>query len=181
MHAKVKPKRSHNRKRPAPARRRAQPRAREVWRTPAFLAAIDASADLIYITDPETVSFLYVNETACRMHGCTREDYLKLSPTQTLGLTREELQRSYREIIANGGEATTHEFLGVSMDGSRRGWFEAHRRAVRLGDRWAIVTVSRDISRRRHAERSALRLGRMYAVLSATNEVIMRATSPEEL
>src|SRR3990172_6995448 len=115
------------------------------------------------------------------MHGCTRKDYLKLSPTRTLGLTREELQRSYREIIANGGEATTHEFLGVSMDGSRHGWFEAHRRAVRLGERWAIVTVSRDISRRHRAEKTLQRVGRMYAALSATNEVIMRAQSPPEL
>lgn len=181
MHAKVKPKTLRKRTRPSPSRGAAMARRRAVWETPAFLAAIDASPDLIFITDPETVRFLYVNETACRMHGYTRAEYLKMSPMAVLGVEREELTRVYREIIATGDENNTIEFFGVSKDGSRHGWFEAHRRAVRLEDRWVIVTITRDITRRRRAEKNLQRLGRMYATLSATNEVILRATSPAEL
>ncbi len=180
MHAKVKPKSTRKSARRSTAPRRASARATAVWQTSAFLAAIDASPDLIYITDPQTMRFLYVNETAHRMYGCSREEFLKLSAVKVIGKSRDELTQIYQRLIATSDEGETYEILGVSMDG-KRGWFEAHRRAVRMGDRWVIVTISRDITRRRRAERSLQRLGRLYAALSATNEVIMRAQTPQEL
>src|SRR5258706_14430111 len=38
-----------------------------------FRAAIDASPDMVYLTDPATIRFLYVNEAACRSAGYTHE------------------------------------------------------------------------------------------------------------
>ena len=54
--------------------------------------------------------------------------------------------------------------------------------AMKIDGRWIIVpSVAQDIGPRKRAEQAAERQGRMYAALSATNEAIMRATSPEDL
>src|SRR5271156_1165716 len=44
-----------------------------------FRALSDRSNDGIEVIDPETGRFLDVNETACRAHGYTRDEYLTLS------------------------------------------------------------------------------------------------------
>src|SRR5690606_26826731 len=43
-------------------------------------AAIDASPDMVYLTDPESLRFLYVSEAACRISGYSREEHLAMSP-----------------------------------------------------------------------------------------------------
>jgi diguanylate cyclase (GGDEF)-like protein/PAS domain S-box-containing protein len=145
-----------------------------------FRTAMDASPDQIYLIDPVAMRYLYVNETACRVNGYTREEYLKVPPRDASRVTREALQRMYEDLIAKGGESVATEAIFAAEDG-RRGWFEVHRRALRLGDRWIIVIISRDTTQRKLAEQAAVRLGRMYAALGATNEAIMRAKSPGEL
>jgi transcriptional regulator with GAF, ATPase, and Fis domain len=58
---------------------------------------------------------------------------------------------------------------------------ELHRRALRSGDSWIIVSIAHDITLRKRAEQASLLLGRMFAALSATNEAIMQVKSAEEL
>lgn len=142
--------------------------------------ALEASPDPVYIVDPEAMRFIYVNEIACRLHGCTREEYLQLSPVAAAHMSRAELERVYRKAIARGDQGFTSEIKGESLQGER-GWFEMHRRAICVEGRWLIVIVGRNITRRHMAERATQRLSRMYAALSATNEVSMQAKSAEEL
>ena len=101
-----------------------------------FRLAIDSSPDLIYLIDPDTLQYLYVNDTACRMSGFTREEYMKLGPVAASGQSPEDLKRVYAEAIANPDHSVTTENMAIGKNGER-GWFEIHRRAMRLGGKWA--------------------------------------------
>ncbi len=143
-------------------------------------AAIDVSNDMIYLIDRSTMRFLYANETACRLSGYTREEHLQIEPEKLFFIDRIELELAYDKVISAGPEGVKMVMRTRTKDGLRS-ILEIHRRALRLGDRWIIVSTSHDISQRYLAEEAVGRLSRMYTALSATNEAIMRAQSPEEL
>ena len=116
-----------------------------------FRAAMDMSLDAIYLTDRSTMRFVDVNKVGCKWLGYTREELLKLGPEHVLPSSREQLEREYDEVIAAGSHAVRVENSYTGKDG-RRGWSELHRRALREGERWIVVTISRDISERKLAE-----------------------------
>src|ERR1051325_6229420 len=105
-----------------------------------FRTAVDASPDHIYLIDPAAMRYVYVNDTALRASGYTRDELLKLRPGHLTHQKPLALKRIYAEVIAKGEQGVAIEHVGLSKDG-RRGWFETHRRAVRLGDRWLIIVV----------------------------------------
>jgi len=145
-----------------------------------FHMLVDESPDQFFLIDPVGMRYLYINEVACQESGYTREEYLKIPPWEVSRTTREALRHMYDDIIAKGGDVVKTEMTYPGKDG-RHGWFNVHRRALRLGGRWVIVAVARDTTSRKFAERAAVILGRMYAALGATNEAIMHAKSPGEL
>jgi PAS domain S-box-containing protein len=114
-----------------------------------FRALIDRSNDGIEVIDPETGRFLDVNETACRAHGYTRDEYLTLSvrdvaPTSdpsAWGRNLEQLRRVGSRL---------HVGLHRRKDGSTFP-VEVNISYVRL-KRDYIVAVVRDVSDRRRAE-----------------------------
>src|SRR6266581_7523735 len=65
-----------------------------------FRVAMDNSADMIVLIDRTTMRFVDVNETSCRLLGYSREELLKMGPQDVLPTSREELERSYDELIA---------------------------------------------------------------------------------
>ena len=142
--------------------------------------AVDACADSIFVVDRETMRFVDVNAIATTHTGYTREELLRIGPQDLLRAERRELERSYDEVIAAGGESICQEAEARRKAGELV-YTENHRRAFRMHDRWFIVTVSRDITRRKLVEQSAMRSARMFAALSATNEAILHTTSPEDL
>ena len=119
-----------------------------------FSAAMDASADGIYVVDRTNLRFLHVNASACTMLGMTREEILALGPEGVLAVPREELARIYDEVIA-GRLTEPVELLRQRTDG-RTVWVEIRRRAQEAGAGWTIVTVARDITERKLNE-NALR------------------------
>ena len=56
-----------------------------------FVSAFDATSDAIYMVDRDTMSFVHVNDAACRMQGMTREELMKLGPPTLLATPVEEL------------------------------------------------------------------------------------------
>ena len=145
-----------------------------------FRSAMEISRDMIYLVDRTTMRFLYVNDMACKLTGYTREEYMKIPPQDILRVDRKILEKAYDEAIAAAPAGITAEMRTRTKDGTRT-IVELHRSALRVGDRWIIVSTSIDISRRWLAEQSMRLLGRMFAALSATNEAILHAKSPEEL
>ncbi len=147
-----------------------------------FQLAMNASPDTLFVTDVDAMRFLHVNDTACSMTGYAREEFLRTSPTTITRQTPEQLAKAYAEAIAAGSAGVTAKTHMVpNRDGSRRGWWELHRRATQVDGRWLIVTVSREVTARVLAEETAHRAKRMYATLGATNEAIMRGASRQDV
>jgi len=143
-------------------------------------AAMDATVDAIFLTDPHTLRFLYVNDSACRRLGYTREQLLQKAPFEVLSKTREELRREYDEIIAAGERGMSAETRYVRRDGGRA-WSELYRRALSTDGGMVIVTTARDITERKAQQEKIERLNRVYAMLSGINAAIMRIRDRDEL
>jgi len=145
-----------------------------------FSAAMDATADAIYLVDRTSMRFIHVNAAACRMQSHTREELLALGPDRVLSVSRAELERTYDALIASGVDAEPVDLLRARKDGSQV-WVEMRRHAQRMGDRWTIITLVRDVTERKLAEAKITRLNRVYAVLSGINTAIVRIRERNEL
>ena len=121
-----------------------------------FRAAIDLSGDTVYLTDVATMRFIDVNETACRRLGYSRAELLTMGPAHLTNKPLAEIQALYDRVIGCAPDAIVTEQIGAGRDG--RTWYsEVSRRALKSGERWLIVTISRDIDeRRRHEQLQAL-------------------------
>jgi PAS domain S-box-containing protein len=95
-----------------------------------FLAAMDMSADSIYMVDRSTMRFINVNTTACEKMGYSREELLKMGPQDLLVTDSKELEQMYDEVIASGSAGIRTETFARYKDG-RQSVAELHRRALR--------------------------------------------------
>jgi len=118
-----------------------------------FHAAMNASADAIYLVDRASMRFFDVNDAACRMQSRTREELCAMGPDEVLSLPRVELERTYDSIIAGGAGTEPVEMLRERKDGSQV-WVELRRRAQRSDNKWMIVTTVRDITTHKQTEQA---------------------------
>ena len=116
-----------------------------------FRAAMDMSWDAIYLTDRATMRFVDVNQAACRGVGYSREQLLGMGPHDLLLMPKAEMERGFDALIADPGRTASSERTYVGRDGEMR-WTEIHSRALRAGESWIIVTISRDVTERKLAE-----------------------------
>ncbi|HJV87936.1 MAG TPA: PAS domain S-box protein [Noviherbaspirillum sp.] len=145
-----------------------------------FRAAVEVSGDPILLVDRETMRFIDMNETACELTGYSRAELMAMGPEDILLSHRQAIETDYDELIAGGGLGRTSEGRAHNRAGEVF-LFEIHRRAIRIDGRWMVVSIGRDITRRKRVERAAVRIGQMYAAISGTNEAILHARSPDEL
>ena len=145
-----------------------------------FRLAMDMSLDSIYLTDPATMRFVYVNNTACRKLGYARAQLLGMGPMDVLKTSVEEIRREYDQVIEAGERGTTTESRFARSDHSE-GWTELTRCSLATDTGWLIVTIGRDITERKVAEKRIARLNRVYAVLSGINSAIVRVRDRNEL
>jgi two-component system cell cycle sensor histidine kinase/response regulator CckA len=135
-----------------------------------FRSLIDHANDAIEVLDPETLRFLDVNETACRLHGYSREEYLSL--------TLQDISPDLRDV-------PSPELLARLL-AKRRGPFESrHQRkdgkifpveiTVNLVevDRNYLLAVVRDVTERKQAQAALLHSHTLLnAVVEGTGDVI---------
>lgn len=145
-----------------------------------FRAAMDMSLDMIYLVDRDTLTFVDVNDTACRNAGLTRDEILRMGPSKILGFSREELIERYDKLIKHGRSSRFERDVTVPNTGASN-TVEVHSRATLINGRWLIIGVSRDVTARKHAELKAFQLQQLFLALSLTNEAILRATSVDTL
>ena len=138
-----------------------------------FSAAMDATADAIYLVDRESMRLVHVNDAACAMRGCTREELLAVAPEDLLQTSADELKRVYDDLIASKTAAPPLELARTRPDGSKV-WLELRRSAMRFTDNWTIVTLVRDVTSRKETENRIKRLNRVDAMLSGMNKMIVR-------
>ena len=145
-----------------------------------FRAAMDLSVDAIYLTDRSTLRFVDVNAAACRGVGYSREQLLAMGPEALLRVPRELLEREYDAVIAEGERGMRSETSYVGGDGRTR-WTELHRRALRTGDGWVIVTLSRDITERKAADQRQAEHLRHQERISRFGQSALGKRRPAEL
>ena len=116
-----------------------------------FRAAMDASPDMIYVTDRDSMRFIYTNKMAAELTGYSQEELLQMGPEDILRVERPDLERMYDEVIAAGEAGVVTEVKSRTKDGVRS-VAEVRRRALQINDRWIIITISQDISTRKRAE-----------------------------
>ncbi len=122
-----------------------------------FRLAMDAAGEAIFLIDAHTFKYTEVNATACSMLDYSREELLQLGSMEISCFSASQLTESYQSLIAgdNAGaqlETTLRRKGGVLVE------VEIYRQAQRYGKDWTIVSVVRDISERKRAQREILRL-----------------------
>jgi len=138
-----------------------------------FRLAMDNSADMIVLIDRATMRFVDVNETACKLLGYSREEMLRMGPQDVLPVGREELERSYDELIAHPaggadlpvGEMKSHY---ICKDGTHLP-FESTRHVLRSEDTTLIAGISRDIRARLAIEEKVSYLAQFDALTGLPN------------
>jgi diguanylate cyclase (GGDEF)-like protein/PAS domain S-box-containing protein len=145
-----------------------------------FAAAMDATADAVYLVDRSSMRFVHVNEAACRMQALTRNGLLAMSPAQVFATSPEQLMQSYDALIISSVDSKPSEILRRSRGGAKL-WLELRRHAQQSEQGWTIVTLVRDITERKEAERRIVHLSRVHAMLSGINTLIVRVRNREEL
>jgi len=137
-----------------------------------FRTAMEESGDPIYMVDVKTLKFIDVNATACERMGYSREQLLTLGPSDLLSVSPEVIRTEYMELIRSGSSGTKFESVAYTRSGARM-IAEMHRRPVKVGGRWVVISIARNITDRKSAELANIRKSQMYSVLSSAEEAMV--------
>jgi len=111
---------------------------------------LDSVTDSIFVHDFEG-NFVYVNEMACRIHGYSREEFMKMKLRQVIAPDRvSRLDSDFQDMLEKG--QVIFESAHLRKDGSIMP-VEVHGRTIESGGRKLILTVVRDITERKRLEK----------------------------
>lgn len=121
-----------------------------------FRAALDISADAIFLIDRATMRFFDVNETACKSLGYTRDELLSMGPQDIKPFFSEAaLQARFDDAIQNNAHRAVIETHHKRRDHSLFP-VEVHVRSLKSDGKPILVAIARDISERKQAEQERL-------------------------
>jgi diguanylate cyclase (GGDEF)-like protein/PAS domain S-box-containing protein len=127
-----------------------------------FRTAMDATADAIFLIDPQTMRFVDVNDGAARMLGYSRQQLMAQEPAR-IGLGGPESLRQHAE-TAHGADADTrapvlaetellrHDHATVPVEVYWQVQHRSQEQAPGQEAQHTLICVARDISERRVAE-----------------------------
>jgi diguanylate cyclase (GGDEF)-like protein/PAS domain S-box-containing protein len=118
-----------------------------------FRRAMENSADMIVLIDRETLRYIDVNSTMCKLLGYSKRELLRMGPADVILESREELIHSYDALIADPSSSNSRKSRYRRKDGSQFP-FESRRQIFRSGKRWIIAAISRDITDQANAEQA---------------------------
>ena len=115
---------------------------------------LDSATDSIYIRDSEG-HFIYVNETACKFLGYSREELMNMKLWQIIAPEYVERAKEQSQMISDiskiSDKATVFESAHLCKDGSIVP-VEVHGQIIEYKGRKLRMTVCHDISERKRAE-----------------------------
>ncbi|KAB8064768.1 EAL domain-containing protein [Janthinobacterium violaceinigrum] len=132
-----------------------------------FRLAMDATADAIFLVDRAGMCFVDVNQTACRMLGFEREDFLRVGPGRA-SEGETQLEELYNKLLAGDQGGPMTELQLQRKDGSPLS-VEVQRRTLRSGQSWILVAVARDITERKDAEQRLMKLAHFDTLTGLPN------------
>jgi PAS domain S-box-containing protein len=118
-----------------------------------FRTLFNNAADAIFIHDLEG-HFLEVNQEAIERLGYSREEFLTMTPLDIDG-PQDALRFQERLEVTESQKENLVEVVHVTKDG-REIPVELKSRVIRYNGRSAILTIARDVTRRREAERALI-------------------------
>ncbi len=117
-------------------------------------AALNASADALFIIDRQSMRFLDVNDTACRSLGYTRDELLQMGPQDIKPhFTRQALEQTFDRVLAGDLNAGMFETIHAQKDGALLP-VEVYLRPLDQEGAPLLVASVRDITERKGAERA---------------------------
>ena len=119
-----------------------------------FKNVLDNTVDIIFMFDPETLRFLYVNQSALKCFGYSRQQFMTLTPLQVRTDITEASYRQFLLPLLNDERDSLHfETVMRRADGSTFPADVSLQLIKRQGESRAFVAVVRDITERRKVER----------------------------
>lgn len=140
-----------------------------------FRMAMNITTDAILLLDRNSMCFVDMNNTACRMLGYDRNELLALNPRALGSGSLDQLADLFDDIAAEGDNQGTIEITLTRKDGSRLP-ADIHLQKSRAGDSWIIVIVIRDISERKEAEGRLQHLAHYDPLTGLPNRVLFYET-----
>ncbi|MES2317452.1 MAG: EAL domain-containing protein [Pseudomonadota bacterium] len=152
-------------------------RAAELLR---FRSAMDATADGIILISRASMRIVEANATASLMLAYPRDELLRLGPDQVEGVSMDELAALYDALVVGHGANVFVETTLRRADGASV-LVEMHRQVQQFGDDWIIVTVFRDITERKNAERRLHHLAHFDPLTALPNRTLFYETLKKTL
>ncbi len=151
-----------------------------------FRAAMEGSADAIFVIDTATAALVDVNHAACRMWGRSRDVLLAMRPEVLASTSRQAMLAAWQALIDGDLRAATVEarYGGADSEGSAADGgmpVEIRRRAVQVAGRWLIVEVARDISARLEVERAMRRQAAQHRMLARFGQLALESPPLDDL
>jgi two-component system, chemotaxis family, sensor kinase Cph1 len=115
-------------------------------------SALDLSDDAVFLIDRASMTYLEVNQGACRLLGVTWEELMQRRPNETsssLG-DLDDLGKLYDRVIAQAPLTQTSE-MAVQPSNGRTCICEVRRKAIQQAGQWVIVATLRDITEHKKA------------------------------
>ena len=118
-----------------------------------FRKTLDQTLDSVFIIDPETLQFTYVNDGACRQTGYSREELLQMGPCDLKSdLTPEKWQERVAPLIADEEPVLRFESIYETSSGKPFPVDVSLQYLSADGHRAQYVSVVRDATDRKRAE-----------------------------
>ncbi|WP_395750582.1 PAS domain-containing protein [Prosthecobacter sp.] len=118
-----------------------------------FRSVFDCLNDAVLVHDLISGKILEVNQRACDMYGCSREEIRRLSIAElsvnTPPYTQDEWLQWMRKAVEEGPQL--FEWQARSLSG-RVFWVEMSMRRAEIQGKGRLVITVRDVSRRKHSE-----------------------------
>jgi diguanylate cyclase (GGDEF)-like protein/PAS domain S-box-containing protein len=139
-----------------------------------FARAFHAIPDAVSITDLETARFVEVNDALLRVAGRTRAEFVGRT-AEELGLDpgRRVIERVNAEVVGHGSVRAMELPEPVPRPGRGRATLLVSAERIDVGGRPCVLTITRDISDRKHMEQELTRLAYRDPVTDLPNRMLL--------
>lgn len=131
---------------------------------------LDAATDSIFLHDFDA-NFIYVNETACKSHGFTKDELMQMNLHDFDIPEYEKLIAPRIKELMEKGEVT-FESAHNRKDKTHMP-VEVHARIIEVGNKKLILSVARDITERKHSEdKIKFERNQLLSILDSIDEIV---------
>lgn len=146
-----------------------------------FQLLFKSANDAIFIhhlnTENKFSNFVEVNDVACNSLGYSRNELLKLSPYDITYADPMKISKILNNILTNGGD--TFETIHIAKNGEKIP-VEMSSFMVDLKGKSTIISIARDVTERKKAEKALLKEGVFVALLQRIAVTANESTTIEE-